>query len=102
MEKYTDHRNKPMPMNVEQVVKAAHFDYNPFVPLKYWLRTARTLVKEVGSWQQHFLSHELADLADLGKHLRTRRQRPTSLPSALSTCAISPWTSLNPPGCTTT
>ena len=34
-------------MNVEQIVKIANFDYNPHVPLRYWLRTAGTLVKEV-------------------------------------------------------
>lgn len=37
------------PMNVEQVVKKAqNFEYNPLIPLKYWLRTAGTLLKEVG------------------------------------------------------
>jgi len=36
------------PMNVEQVVKKAqNFEYNPLIPLKYWLRTASTLLKEV-------------------------------------------------------
>ncbi len=36
------------PMNVEQIVKKAQdFDYNPLIPLKYWLRTADTLLKEV-------------------------------------------------------
>ena len=36
------------PMNVEQVVlKAQNYDYNPLIPLKYWLRTAGTLLKEV-------------------------------------------------------
>lgn len=36
------------PMNVEQVVKKAqNFEYNPLIPLKYWLRTAGTLLKEV-------------------------------------------------------
>jgi STAM-binding protein len=36
------------PMNVEQIVKKAqNFDYNPLIPLKYWLRTAATLLKEV-------------------------------------------------------
>lgn len=35
-------------MNVEQVVKnAQNFEYNPLIPLKYWLRTAGTLLKEV-------------------------------------------------------
>ncbi|KAL9130913.1 MAG: hypothetical protein Q9217_001016 [Psora testacea] len=36
------------PMNVEQIVrKAQNFDYNALIPLKYWLRTAGTLLKEV-------------------------------------------------------
>ena len=36
------------PLNVEQIVKEAqNFDYNPLIPLKYWLRTAGTLLKEV-------------------------------------------------------
>lgn len=38
------------PMNVEQIVqKAQSYDYNPLIPLKYWLRTAGTLLKEVSS-----------------------------------------------------
>ena len=36
------------PMNVEQIVqKAQNYDYNPLVPLRYWFRTAGTLLKEV-------------------------------------------------------
>ena len=45
------------PMNVEEIVKKAQtFDYNPLIPLKYWFRTAGTLLKEVclllhsGAW----------------------------------------------------
>lgn len=38
------------PLSVEQIVnKAQNFDYNPLIPLKYWLRTAGTLLKEVRS-----------------------------------------------------
>ena len=38
------------PLNVEQIVgKAQNFDYNPLIPLKYWLRTAGTLLKEVNA-----------------------------------------------------
>ncbi|KAI9707639.1 MAG: hypothetical protein M1836_000600 [Candelina mexicana] len=50
------------PMNVEQIVKKAQdFDYNPLIPLKYWLRTADTLLKEAriyereGNEQQAYL-----------------------------------------------
>ncbi len=36
------------PVNVEQIVeKAQNFEFNPLIPLKHWLRTANTLVKEV-------------------------------------------------------
>lgn len=28
--------------------KATSFDYNNLIPLRYWLRTADTLLKEVG------------------------------------------------------
>lgn len=42
------------PMNVEQIVqKAQSYDYNPLIPLKYWLRTAGTLLKEVYSLHCH-------------------------------------------------
>lgn len=35
-------------MNVEQIVKKAQsYEYNPLIALKYWLRTAGTLLKEV-------------------------------------------------------
>lgn len=41
------------PMNVEQIVKQAEsYEYNPLIALKYWLRTAGTLLKEV-----RFASH---------------------------------------------
>lgn len=52
---------QPKPMNVEQIVKMAHFDYNPHVPLRYWLRTAGTLVKEVMTLETHLLRHHIAD-----------------------------------------
>lgn len=42
------------PMNVEQIVKEAqNFDYNPLIPLRYWLRTAGSLLKEVCSGMGH-------------------------------------------------
>lgn len=41
----------PRPMNVEQIVKKARsYEYNPLIALKYWLRTAGTLLKEVRVW----------------------------------------------------
>lgn len=44
----TEETGPSRPLNVEQIVKKAqNFDYNPLIPLKYWLRTAGTLLKEV-------------------------------------------------------
>ena len=38
------------PSSVQQIVKRAQqIDYNPLVPLRYWLRSAKTLLKEVGN-----------------------------------------------------
>ena len=36
------------PMSVKEIVEKANaFEFNPFIALKYWLRTAETLLKEV-------------------------------------------------------
>ena len=36
------------PMSIKEIAdKAVDFDYNPLIPLRYWLRTADTLLKEV-------------------------------------------------------
>ena len=36
------------PMSVQELAKkAVDFEYNPQVPLRYWLRTADTILKEV-------------------------------------------------------
>ncbi|MCJ1373001.1 hypothetical protein MMC20_004227 [Loxospora ochrophaea] len=50
------------PLSVEQIAKKAlNFDYNPLIPLKYWFRTAGTLLKEAeiydheGNDQQTYL-----------------------------------------------
>jgi STAM-binding protein len=38
----------PKPMTVKEISdKATEFEFNPFIALKYWLRTAETLVREV-------------------------------------------------------
>jgi STAM-binding protein len=38
------------PMSVKEIAaKAQDFDFNPFIALKYWLRTADTLLREVSS-----------------------------------------------------
>ena len=49
MARHGQHQRHSEPLNVEQIVRAAKFDYNPFVPLRYWLRSAGTLVKEVST-----------------------------------------------------
>jgi STAM-binding protein len=37
------------PMSVKEIVsKAQAFEFNPQIALKYWLRTADTLLREVG------------------------------------------------------
>jgi STAM-binding protein len=36
------------PMSVKEISqKATDFQFNPFIPLKYWLRTADSLLREV-------------------------------------------------------
>lgn len=40
--------NPSRPMNVGEIVeKAQSFDYNALIPLRYWFRTAGTILKEV-------------------------------------------------------
>ncbi|MCJ1391680.1 hypothetical protein MMC18_004545 [Xylographa bjoerkii] len=66
------------PMNVEQIVeKALAYDYNPAIPLKYWFRTANTLLKEAeiyeheGNDQQTYLllfRHAQLVLKNLANH----------------------------------
>lgn len=61
------------PLNVEQIVKKAqNFDYNPLIPLKYWLRTAGTLLKEVNA-VACIQSSQSTLTTVTGGHLRTRR-----------------------------
>lgn len=43
-------------MSVKEIsAKAQDFDFDPFIALKYWLRTADTLLREVGllPWDQN-------------------------------------------------
>lgn len=51
MASHTSHSNTRLtsiPRSVEQITKAAQdYDYSALVPLHYWLRTARALLKEV-------------------------------------------------------
>lgn len=47
----THHASAP-PLSVKEIAaKAIDFDYNPLVPLRYWLRTAETLLKEATIYQ---------------------------------------------------
>ncbi|KAL9040757.1 MAG: hypothetical protein Q9214_004357 [Letrouitia sp. 1 TL-2023] len=72
------------PLSVEQIVqKAKNFDYNPLIPLKYWLRTAGTLLKEAeiyeteGNDQQTYLllfRHAELVLGNLSSHPDARQQ----------------------------
>lgn len=72
------------PLNVEQIVnKAQNFDYNPLIPLKYWLRTAGTLLKEVMLLQECL---QPALIVSTGGYLRTRRQRPANLSLVVQAC----------------
>ena len=42
------YETKPSPLRLERIVEEAqNFAFNPLIPLKYWLRTASTLLKEV-------------------------------------------------------
>lgn len=46
------HHAAARPMSVKEIAeKAIDFDYNPLVPLRYWLRTAETLLKEATIYQ---------------------------------------------------
>ncbi|KAH8592332.1 hypothetical protein B0O99DRAFT_653976 [Bisporella sp. PMI_857] len=43
----------PKPMTVKEISdKATEFEFNPFIALKYWLRTAETLVREAQIYEQ--------------------------------------------------
>jgi STAM-binding protein len=38
------------PRKVEEITRMAqNYDYNPSIPLRYWMRTAATLLREVSS-----------------------------------------------------
>ncbi|KAL1968248.1 hypothetical protein VTN77DRAFT_2083 [Rasamsonia byssochlamydoides] len=46
-------RGSSAPHNVEQIARMAQdYEYNPLIPLRYWLRTARTLVKEAQIYER--------------------------------------------------
>lgn len=42
-------RGSSTPHSVEQIARLAQdYEYNPNIPLRYWLRTAVSLAREVG------------------------------------------------------
>jgi hypothetical protein len=52
------------PQSVEKITRIAQdYEYNPLIPLRNWLRTASTLLREVGypatfsAFKAHFLFH---------------------------------------------
>ncbi|KAF2100153.1 hypothetical protein NA57DRAFT_65903 [Rhizodiscina lignyota] len=68
----------PTPLNVEEISrKAADYDYDPDIPLRYWLRTADAIQKQAQSYQRDgddqdaylfFLRHALLVIEKLPTH----------------------------------
>jgi hypothetical protein len=73
----TSNRVSSAPHNVEQITRLAQdYEYNPNIPLKYWLRTANSLVKEVRRQIQADANMLGADDKFLpGRNIRTRGSR---------------------------
>ena len=45
----SNHAEEVMPMSIAEIAaRAQDFEFNPFIKLKVWLRTAELLLKEVG------------------------------------------------------
>jgi hypothetical protein len=87
------------PQSVENITKIAQdYDYNAAVPLRYWLRTAATLIREVRIPHSRVRIEELTCPACLGTNLRTRRTRRASVPPPLPTCPACPGTPNEPSG----
>lgn len=73
------------PQSVENITRIAqNYEYNSSVPLRYWLRTAATLLREVGHTCCLHLEYGYYQLGTglltfllncIGPHLRTRRTR---------------------------
>lgn len=60
------------PLSVEEIVQqAGNFDYNQMVPLRYWLRSADTIQKEV---RRPSPACHAPLTTSAGPNLRTRRQ----------------------------
>lgn len=89
------------PQSVEKITRIAQdYEYNAAVPLRYWLRTAATLVREVSN-AIGYLSigdRELMFSHLTGTNLRTRRTRRTSIPPPFSTRPAGSGEFVKPPG----
>lgn len=54
------------PQSVENITRIAqNYEYNSSVPLRYWLRTAATLLREVGYACYLHLDHDYFRLANV-------------------------------------
>ena len=82
------------PMSVGEIVKQANnFEYNVHIPLRYWLRSADTIQKEVRMMQSQF-SLTIA-LTDSIRHKYTSGKAMTNRPTYyFSDMHSSFWTSL--------
>jgi len=63
----THHLAKPMSVK-EIAAKAQDFEFNPFIALKYWLRTADTLLREA-SYFSRILTFAQMLTSDAGAYL---------------------------------
>ncbi len=58
------------PMSVPEITsRAEDFDYNALVPLRYWLRTADTLLKEVRLSMPVIPKRSANEVFTLGRHI---------------------------------
>ena len=74
------------PSNVQQIVKRAQqIDYKPLVPLRYWLRSARTLLKEVCRIGGQHMLHSQTDIPLRLKstNVKATMSKPISYSSAM-------------------
>lgn len=59
------------PQSVENITRIAqNYEYNSSVPLRYWLRTAATLLREVGYTCCLHLDHDYLGLANFSSLVR--------------------------------
>ena len=73
------------PMSVKEIsVKAEDFDFNPFIPMKYWFRTADTLLREVGAF-----SGLEASLVNMRRRKSTNKKKVINKPTS-SSCDMRP------------